>query len=53
MIQFSNKRNIYYKIADIFISLNSTHTAINCGTQYPTNVPHDLAESWGTTMRTL
>jgi len=26
---------------------------INCGTQYPTNVPHDSAELWGTTMRAL
>jgi hypothetical protein len=30
-----------------------THNAINCGTQYPTNVPHDCAETWGTIMPAL
>jgi hypothetical protein len=40
---FVRKCTIYSKNADIFISVKSTHTAINCGTQYPTNVPHDSA----------
>jgi hypothetical protein len=44
-IYFVIKRNIYSKSADIFISVQGTHTAINCGTQYPTNIPH---ESGGT-----
>ena len=48
-----NKSSIYSKSADMFISVQSTHTAINCGTQSPTNVPHDIAESWGTTTRAL
>jgi hypothetical protein len=42
-IYFVIKRTIYSKSADIFISLQSTHTAINCGTQYLTNVHHDSA----------
>jgi len=40
---FLIKRIIYLKSVNIFISALSTHTAINCGTQYPTNVPHDSA----------
>jgi len=40
---FVIKRIIYSKSADIFISVQSTHTENNCGTQYPTNVPHDSA----------
>ena len=40
---FVIKHTIYSKSADIFISVQSTHTAINCGTQYLTNVPHDSA----------
>jgi len=40
---FVIKRIIYLKSADIFISVWSTHTAINCGTQYPTNIPLDSA----------
>jgi len=31
----------------------STRTEFNCGTQYPTNVSHDSAESWETTMHAL
>jgi hypothetical protein len=50
---FCNNRSIYSKSADIFISVCSTHTDINCGTQYPTNVPHNSAETWGKTMREL
>jgi len=40
---FVIKRTIYSTSADIFISVQSTHNAINCGTQYPTNVPHNSA----------
>ena len=42
---FVIKRTIYSKSADVFISVQSTHTAINCGRQYPTNFPHDSADT--------
>jgi hypothetical protein len=39
---FVIKRTIYSKSVDIFIAVYSTHTAINCGTQYPQTSPTTL-----------